>query len=140
VELERLRQAFVVGERDALLAQLRVTRYESQLKQLSTARRQLTQQFQLMSRDAIWARKQILQSSIAKTNAQVSALLQHAFPAKLQELALLQSTSILVHSYEQKLWRQENRFVKLRHLLDGFDMQHTRLRYAAWRFHDSTPH
>jgi hypothetical protein len=131
LELERLRKAFVVGERDALLAQLQVTRYEAHLRQLTSSRRQLEQQFELMSRDAIWARKQILQASLDKTKKQLGELLQDTLPKELDELAFLKSTSILLHSYEQKLWRQENRFVKLRLLLEGFEVQHARLRWAS---------
>ncbi|TMW67999.1 hypothetical protein Poli38472_007671 [Pythium oligandrum] len=128
IELERLRNAFVIGQRDALLAQMQVTRYESHLHQLTTSRRQLLQQFQLMSRDAIWARKQALLASMEKTKHQLTELLGTVFPEKLETLALLKSTSILLQSYEQKLWRQEHRFLKLRGLLEGFDKQHARLK------------
>ncbi|GLD95893.1 hypothetical protein PINS_up004571 [Pythium insidiosum] len=128
VELDRLRRAFIVGERDALIADIQVARYESALRQATTSRRLLYQQFQLMSRDAIHVKKQTLMATVEKSKAQLEALVRREFPSKLEELADLQMTGVLLHSYEQKLWRQEHRFVQLKDLLAAFQLQHARLR------------
>ncbi|KAJ0399514.1 hypothetical protein P43SY_002179 [Pythium insidiosum] len=128
VELDRLRRAFVVAERDALMADIQVARYECALRQLTTSRRLQYQQFQLMSREAIWAKKQILAASVEKYRQQLEDVVRREVPSKLEELADLQMTSVLLHSYEQKLWRQEHRFVQLKDLLGAFQLQHARLR------------
>ncbi|KAJ0399647.1 hypothetical protein ATCC90586_001902 [Pythium insidiosum] len=128
VELDRLRRAFVVAERDALMADIQVARYECALRQLTTSRRLQYQQFQLMSREAIWAKKQILAASVEKCRQQLEDVVRREVPSKLEELADLQMTSVLLHSYEQKLWRQEHRFVQLKELLGAFQLQHARLR------------
>ncbi|RLN89307.1 hypothetical protein BBJ28_00017915 [Nothophytophthora sp. Chile5] len=127
MELARLEKAFVVGERDAVQAEMQLARAESRWQQLVETRRLLSQQYQLMSEDVVVAKRHELRSAIEATRHELTDCVDHALPSLLEEMASLKSTTILLGSYEQKLWRQESRFLKLRGLLDALDLQYARL-------------
>ncbi|RLN10569.1 hypothetical protein BBJ28_00019594 [Nothophytophthora sp. Chile5] len=127
MELARLEKAFVVGERDAVQAEMQLARAESRWQQLVETRRLLSQQYQLMSEDAVVAKRHELRNAIEATHHELTDCVDHALPSLLEEMAFLKSTTILLGSYEQKLWRQESRFLKLRGLLDALDLQYARL-------------
>lgn len=96
--------------------------------QLSESQHSLFQRYQLASVDALKAKRLQLLGSIESTKRELQQLVRTVLPKAFGEMAFLRSTTILLSSYEQKLWRQEHRFLKLRELLDAFDHQHGRLK------------
>lgn len=128
VELARLEKAFVIGEIDALQSQMQLARAESHWQYVSQTRRSLRQQYQLMSADAVHTKRQSLVRAIDRSKQDLEKLVHKMLPSMLEEIAFLQSTTILLGSYEQKLWRQENRFLKLRAVLECVDQQYARLK------------
>lgn len=131
LELARLEKAYATGEQDALLARMQLAKNESLWRQISETKHILYQQYQLMSVSAVAAKRQALVESMETTKSELTQFVHHLLPKAFDEMAFLRSATILLGSYEQKLWRQEHRFLKLRALLDAFDHQHGRLKYVA---------
>ncbi|KAF1315516.1 hypothetical protein FI667_g16000, partial [Globisporangium splendens] len=130
LELARLEKAYAVGEHDALLARMQLAKHEALWMQIHTHGKHasLYQQYQLMSDDALRSKQQQLVASMAATKHEVTHFVSTVLPKVCDELAFLRSTTILLGSYEHKLWRQENRFLKLRGILETFEHQHGRLK------------
>lgn len=130
-ELTRLEKAFSIGKQDALRAHLQLVQYESLHTQLVEHQRALYQRYQLTSADSIQSKRMQLTTSIASTKRDLQRLVQTELPKAFDELAFLRSTTIVLSSYERKLWRQEHQFLRLQALLDAFDHQHGRLTYVC---------
>lgn len=131
LELARLETADAIGEQDALLARMHVAKNEALVTHSSAAKRSLVlQQLQLMTPSAVRTKQQQLERAVDETKRETQELVTHVLPSLFREMAFLKSTTILLGSYEQKLWRQEHRFLQLRQLLDALDLQHGRLQYV----------
>lgn len=128
VELARLEKAFVSSEYDALMAQLELARASERQKQVRESRRRLHQQYELMSADAVAAQHKSLTMALTSIRKQLAEYQERLLPRAFEEMAFLKTTTVLVGSYEQKLWRQERRFLQLRVLVDALDLQYGRLR------------
>lgn len=121
----------MTGEQDALLARMQLAKNESLWRQMSESRHILSQQYQLMSPSAVTTKRQGLLETLEALKRELTQFVHHVLPKAFDEMAFLRSATILLGSYEQKLWRQEHRFLQLRALLDAFDHQHGRLKCVA---------
>lgn len=107
---------------------MQLAKNESLWRQMSESRHILSQQYQLMSPSAVTAKRQGLLEILEALKRELTQFVHHVLPKAFDEMAFLRSAMILLGSYEQKLWRQEHRFLQLRALLDAFDHQHGRLK------------
>ncbi|DBA00251.1 TPA: LOW QUALITY PROTEIN: hypothetical protein N0F65_007895, partial [Lagenidium giganteum] len=128
IELSRLEKAFVVSERDALQSRVQLAAVECEWQHVRETQRLLYQQFQLMSRETLMSKQRELTQWLDQAQRELESLLTDVLPKVFEELAFLKTTMILIGNYEQKLWRQEHRFLHLRGLLETLELQSARIK------------